>query len=1488
MGASNTKDLNQSQKIPANQVASMSGSFFQDVDESLLDKDPLLKTMTIRKKVSVLEQIENQKQSSTRSDFEHDLVISFWYAVHQENFEIARHILNQNIYIRQLVTLALFKKNSRLSKSDDKDTDMMKRQIFEARKEFEKSQRDLGPRTPSPFESGSELDESYRNMQDSKSDHQEELVRSSRRGRDRGRNGNQIKSEQRNRNVQDFMNYEGGSEEEDLEQSISLADKEDYDDEDPLDDGNPPNLDLPQEDDGDSDNSETAINKRNQEHLEFLKQQGITEYDIDTVDINSKEKIVKLKNAFRIRFSSLMTNILKILLFRGEEKLACLLTAYYEIAIDDDMIFRAVENMHFYWLQFVWAFNKNVLGPRNTTDATPITYTQLFDIVKNMYETSSQIKEGIKMICQWLLITDDNILLALLYHYQDNLALDYMGYYNKFLDKDLFLYSMNHGNKMFLQHALLMGAFDKTIFKEEEVIGQILVILKYKQAYLKIIIEMGAELISCSIELIQVFEDYVEQSFESNLLLLSYNPLMSIALTSELLKFIADNRKRFENECNKIYDDILELGKMFTSKIDDEKYYENLILDRDFRDRSVLKIITESLFEPLIPEDDPKPENLMIQLWQGKEATRCDGNIYGYSNLMHIIWTKAKKTGGKATFFELISNFFEVNYTVDYTFQYRYRTRSIAFYFRKEFFNAFILLILFQLINYDYLSYFRGPSQYLAQEPDPETGQNVTVLTNIDIGGSIYDFSSVIFQEDNLTDEERYQRIYDNQIKYRRWEYYMLIFSCSLLFSLFLKQFFNLFSRAKIAIDKWTLIDTLNGVLNIASYVIVISSSASSLNNPEFKNNLDYIMIFVLILSWIRFFIYFLVVRDISKMLLTIWEMLADTLSFIFIVVCYFVITASVFTTLYQDLNPDKFGGLAISLRTLYDSAMAVYDYKGMGSQEVSFSIIQIIHIFFANILLMNFLIAILSYTYENMQQISVFKYKVNLYKYCERYLIAFENDSFGEIVLHSPPTNYFVLFILPFMVNRNLMKRVSKIFSYGIFWIENVIFLFIFLLYEIFLIPVVYVKTFINIITCSVGLFTIMFHCAAWFFSGFFFSFFLVFRDIYYLAKILSMHQGCRQALGLADELKEEVIDKEVKLKVYNEIRETVIEVYIDIRKQNKGGEEYDQFLGNLNDLDILQILEKDSGKFEDEIFVVKQSVIHDEWKKRKARQILNKKKSLNGEKESGTKSQQLSRKGTAVSKGLITPKESVASIQKQKKTSMLQDVLGNKKASVSTKIMEAMFQKPKTPDDAGSENDIEEDEDDSDDNRQDSEMDQNKQEEEIVEEYLKKFVIVSESSTLDHINIVIMLKAIPNQIVDYNLEQNELFNFKIFQDSLVAFQNLDMVNAFEYFDEKNRERVQNVKEMLISQRTNLNSVHDIISHVKHKVQKNEEIFAQFNFLENQMSDETVTGGGRSILFNNDSNSNNNFDDNLTADNESRMSAGIFNNTLLKLRGNK
>lgn len=46
-------------------------------------------------------------------------------------------------------------------------------------------------------------------------------------------------------------------------------------------------------------------------------------------------------------------------------------------------------------------------------------------------------------------------------------------------------------------------------------------------------------------------------------------------------------------------------------------------------------------------------------------------------------------------------------------------------------------------------------------------------------------------------------------------------------------------------------------------------------------------------------------------------------------------------------------------------------------------------------------------------------------------------------------------------------------------------------------------------------------------------------------------MHRGCREEMGLIDELKEYVVDPEVKLKVYNEVRQTVIELFLESRNQ-------------------------------------------------------------------------------------------------------------------------------------------------------------------------------------------------------------------------------------------------------------------------------------------------------------------------------------------------
>lgn len=56
----------------------------------------------------------------------------------------------------------------------------------------------------------------------------------------------------------------------------------------------------------------------------------------------------------------------------------------------------------------------------------------------------------IKCVLDWKIFSMDNILQALLIHHFDELAIEYMGYYSHFLDKELFIHCMTHGNTYFL------------------------------------------------------------------------------------------------------------------------------------------------------------------------------------------------------------------------------------------------------------------------------------------------------------------------------------------------------------------------------------------------------------------------------------------------------------------------------------------------------------------------------------------------------------------------------------------------------------------------------------------------------------------------------------------------------------------------------------------------------------------------------------------------------------------------------------------------------------------------------------------------------------------------------------------------------------------------------------------------------------------------------------------------------------------------------
>lgn len=232
---------------------------------------------------------------------------------------------------------------------------------------------------------------------------------------------------------------------------------------------------------------------------------------------------------------------------------------------------------------------------------------------------------------------------------------------------------------------------------------------------------------------------------------------------------------------------------------------------------------------------------------------------------------------------------------------------------------------------------------------------------------------------------------------------------------------------------------------------------------------MDYYVICVTLVSWMRFFSFFLVIRIISKLLHTLIRMLKDTIGFMFIICCYLIVMATVFTTLFSIVESELYGNFTSSIRTLFDAFLGSYVYVTDPSFKMSFSILMMSHVFISNVFLLNYLVALLSTVYEMMMDLGEFQYKSDRYQYIEKYSIPMiDMFNYKELVIHPPPLNFFGLFLIPFAFSKTAMKKTGMYYAKIMYWFENIPFLVVFLIYEIALAPIIFIKILSNILIQS------------------------------------------------------------------------------------------------------------------------------------------------------------------------------------------------------------------------------------------------------------------------------------------------------------------------------------------------------------------------------------------------------------------------------------
>ena len=77
-----------------------------------------------------------------------------------------------------------------------------------------------------------------------------------------------------------------------------------------------------------------------------------------------------------------------------------------------------------------------------------------------------------------------------------------------------------------------------------------------------------------------------------------------------------------------------------------------------------------------------------------------------------------------------------------------------------------------------------------------------------------------------------------------------------------------------------------------------------------------------------------------------------------------------------------------------------------------------------------------------------------------------------------------------------------------------------------------------------------------------------------------------------------------------------------------------------------------------------------------------------------------------------------------------------------------------------------------------------------EIVKNLLFRFSMTSEQSSAQQLDLRLTLMALPHQINENNFARVELFNFKLIQESLIDFQHQEVVDLFQYYDNRHRTR--------------------------------------------------------------------------------------------------
>lgn len=109
------------------------------------------------------------------------------------------------------------------------------------------------------------------------------------------------------------------------------------------------------------------------------------------------------------------------------------------------------------------------------------------------------------------------------------------------------------------------------------------------------------------------------------------------------------------------------------------------------------------------------------------------------------------------------------------------------------------------------------------------------------------------------------------------------------------------------------------------------------------------------------------------------------------------------------------------------------------------------------------------------------------------------------------------------------------------------------------------------------------------------------------------------------------------------------------------------------------------------------------------------------------------------------------------------------------------------------------------------------------FVDAFLSRFLLSSDSNTKGEINLYHALRALPKRLNEVNFNRIEMMNLSVIQMSIIAFQNDDKDELFNFYDKRNKTRLHKLK---LTSVDNNKSLEDILKRLIRTLEKSSKLF--------------------------------------------------------------